>query len=355
VVTLLGKKVQNVHSTVTDEMYKEMTANMIGSMKTLYEASFGAVPRPVSSSIQVLLNVDRFLGLAYIIEGKLFGTSLIGLRKNQPDPPRIILENFIHLSATALQRNQIEKQLKIKIDELLNTNKKLEQFAYANEELEQFAFIASHNLQQPLRTVSNYVQIFEEDYSDKFDNKAFNYLKVVKDSVSRMSTLLNSLLDFSRLGRNIKLTKTDCKVLINNVIADLETLTVTTDATIEVGEMPVLNIYESEFSQLIQNLIINGIKFQKPGNRPVIKISAENLKTKWRFSVSDNGIGIAPKYFEKIFDIFQRLHNDSEYQGSGIGLAFCKKIVQLHKGEIWVESTEGQGTVIHFIIPDLVE
>ena len=355
VVSLLGKKVQNVHSTVTDNMYREMTTDIVGSRKTLHEASFGAISRPVGAAIEALLNIDRFIGLAYIIDGKLYGTSLLGISKDQLDPTKKILENFVHLAATALQRKKIESQLRIKIDEILNTNKKLEQFAHANEELEQFAFIASHNLQQPLRTVSNYVQIFEEDYSESFDEKAQTYLKVVKNSVNRMIMLLNSLLDFSRLGRNLKLTKIDCKQLINNVIADLESLLTASDASIEVHKMPELYLYESEFSQLIQNLIMNAIKFQKYGNKPKISIRSEKMDSKWKFSVSDNGIGIAPKYYDKIFEIFQRLHNDSEYKGSGIGLAFCKKIVQLHKGDIWIESVEEQGTTFHFTIANLTE
>ena len=355
VVKLLGTKVQKIHSSVNDEMYREMTGNIIGSMKTLYEASFGAISRPVGAAIQNLLKVDRFIGLAYIIDGKLYGTSLLAMKEDKPDPSLRILENFIHLAATALQRKQIEKQLKTNLDVLLNTNRRLEQFAHANEELEQFAFIASHNLQEPLRTVSNYVQIFEEDYSELFDNKAHGYLKVIDDAVKRMILLLDSLLDFSRLGRNLKLTKVNCRKLIDNVVADLETLAITSNSIIEVKEMPVLYVYESEFSQLFKNLIANAIKFQEKGNQPVIHIRSEKLKTAWKFSVSDNGIGIAPKYFPKIFDIFQRLHNKAEYQGNGIGLAFCKKIVQLHRGEIWVESVFGQGTTFHFTVANLTE
>jgi PAS domain S-box-containing protein len=354
-VKLLGEKVQNIQSPISDETYDEMAHDLVGFRKTLHEISFGAIPRPVGASVQALLNVDHFIGLAYMTDGNLYGTSVLGMKKNQTDPPIKILENFVHLAATSLQRKKIEKQLKIKIEELINTNKKLEQYAHANEELEQFAFIASHNLQQPLRTVSNYIQIFEEDYSDRFDDKAYVYLKTVKDSVSRMIQLLNSLLDFSRIGHNIDLKKVSCKQLIDNAIADLETLIVSTDTTIVISSMPELLVYESEFSQLIQNLIINAIKFQKPGNKPNIAIRSKRINSGWQFSVSDNGIGIAPKYFEKIFDIFQRLHNDSDFQGSGIGLSFCKKIVQLHKGTIWIESAENQGSTVYFTIPDLYE
>jgi len=353
VVDLLGKRIQNVHSPVSDAMYTEMTHDLIGTRKNLHDASFGAVSKPVGSAIDKLLNVDRYIGIAYVIEGKLYGTSLLGMRRDQPTPPREIIENFIHLAASSLQQNKIEKQLKIKIEELTNSNKKLELFAHANEELEQFAFIASHNLQQPLRTVSNYIQIFEEDYTSMFDERATNYLGVVKSSVTRMITLLNSLLDFSRLGRNLSLTKVNCKKMIDNVLTDLEILRVSSGAVIEVSMMPEIYLYESEFSQLLSNLIINGIKFQKEGNTPQIMISCDKISTGWKFSVKDNGIGIEEKYFSRIFDIFQRLHTDSEYKGSGIGLAFCKKIIQLHKGNIWVESNFGHGTTFFFTVGNL--
>jgi light-regulated signal transduction histidine kinase (bacteriophytochrome) len=170
-----------------------------------------------------------------------------------------------------------------------------------------------------------------------------------------MSILIKSLLDFSRLGHNIKLTYVDCKKLINDVIADLETLIKTSKAVIKVSEMPELNVYETEIREVFQNLITNAIKFQKKGLKPKIQIRSEKIKEKWKFSVSDNGIGIAPAHFERVFVIFQRLHpNEEIYDGNGIGLANCKKIVQLHQGEIWVESKLGLGSTFYFTIPNLI-
>ena len=223
----------------------------------------------------------------------------------------------------------------------------------ANKELEQFAYIASHDLQEPLRTVSNYMQVFEEDYLELLDDNARKYLHSVNNATKRMSILIKSLLDFSRLGRNTKLTYVDCKTLIDDVIADLDTMIKTSNAVIEVTEMPKLNVYETEIRQVFQNLITNAIKFQKKDTQPKIQISSEKINEKWKFSVSDNGIGIAPVHFERVFDIFQRLHTNEEYEGNGIGLANCKKIVQLHQGEIWVESNPVQGTIFYFTIPIL--
>ena len=168
-----------------------------------------------------------------------------------------------------------------------------------------------------------------------------------------MSTLVRALLDFSRLGRNKKLAHVDFKKIITNVIADLQMIIKKSNTTIDVGEMPELNIYEIEIGQLFQNLITNAIKFQKKDTSPKIKIRSKKVNEKWHFSVSDNGIGIAPAHYERIFDIFQRLHNNNEYQGNGIGLANCKKIVELHQGKIWIESTLGKGTTFNFTISHL--
>jgi light-regulated signal transduction histidine kinase (bacteriophytochrome) len=171
-----------------------------------------------------------------------------------------------------------------------------------------------------------------------------------------MTMLIKSLLDFSRLGRNVQLTYVDCKKLVENVIADLDNMVRTSNAVIEVTEMPKLNLYESGIRQVFQNLISNAIKFQQRGARPEIHIGSEKKDEKWQFSVSDNGIGIDPSHYNRIFNIFQRLHsNEEEYEGYGIGLANCKKIIQIHQGEIWVESNIGQGTTFYFTIPNLAE
>jgi PAS domain S-box-containing protein len=227
------------------------------------------------------------------------------------------------------------------------------QLEAVNKELQQFAYIASHDLQQPLRTVSNYMQVFEEDYVEQLDNNALKYLRSVSRATTRMSKLINSLLDFSKLSHNKKLVYADCNQILKEVIADLNAIVTESNALITVSNMPTLNLFEGEIRQLFQNLILNAIKFQADGNQPVVKIFSEQLNNKWKFSVSDNGIGIDPAHFGRIFDIFQRLDDDINFEGYGIGLSICKKIVQLHHGEIWVESNKGQGSVFNFTIPNL--
>ena len=231
--------------------------------------------------------------------------------------------------------------------------KRTAELMIANKELEQFSYIASHDLQEPLRTVSNYIQVFEEDYLEQLDANAHKYLHSVNNAIQRMKFLIKALLDFSLLGQNTKLIKVDFKKLIFDVMADLDTMIKTSNAAIEVTEMPQLNVYEIEMRQLFQNLISNAIKFAKKHTQPEIRISSEKINGKWKFSVSDKGIGIAPEHFERVFDIFQRLPTDENHGGNGIGLANCKKIVQLHQGEIWVESNQAQGTIFHFTIPSL--
>lgn len=224
----------------------------------------------------------------------------------------------------------------------------------ANKVLKQFAYVASHDLQEPLRTVCNYMQAFEEDYVDQLDDTAGKYLRSVENATKRMSMVIKSLLNFSRLGHNTKVATVNCKTLLDDVINDLETIIKDSKTTIVVTDMPILNVYETEIRQVFQNLITNAIKFRKAGTSPKIQIRSEQIDEKWKFSVRDNGIGIAPIHFERIFDIFQRLHTNEEYEGNGIGLANCKQIVQLHHGQIGVESSLGQGATFHFTIPNLV-
>jgi len=223
----------------------------------------------------------------------------------------------------------------------------------ANKGLTQFSFIASHDLQEPLRTVANYMQVFEEDYIHLLDDNAHKYLKAVNNAVKRMSVLVKSLLDFSRLGRNTKLSLVDSKALVQAVISDLQTMIRTSNAQIELSEMPHLVAYEVELRQVFQNLIINAIKFRRNDFQPRIEIRSEKVPSGWEFSVADNGIGIDPVHFERIFDIFQRLHTDEEYEGSGIGLSNCKKIVESHQGSIRVESAPENGSTFYFTIPNL--
>ena len=253
------------------------------------------------------------------------------------------------------ERKKAEEELKNRMTELTSAYKQLDMYFSDNKELKQFAYISSHQLQQPLRTIKNYIQILVEDYGKLFDDNAIMHLNTIKDSAQRMNSYILGLSQYSRLGLNKKLSSVNIKKLISDVINDLQSVIEPLSASIEVTEMPVINVYEDEFRQVFQNLISNAIKYQKKNNHPVIKLYAEMINENWKFSISDNGIGIPNDQFENVFNMFQRLQvNENEYEGSGIGLALCKKIIEIHHGKIWVESTMGQGTTVNFTIPNLI-
>ena len=260
-------------------------------------------------------------------------------------------EGVLILSFDVTKQKQLEQWLQ-NTNALLDekVNQRTVELTIKNSELEQFAYIASHDLQEPLRTVSNYIQILKEDCAEQLDAPALKYLDTIQVATKRMSNLLRSLLEFSRLGRNTAIQQVDFKRMISDVNADLENLINTTGAVINVGPMPVLNVYEPEMRQLFQNLISNAIKFRKKNVCPEIEISCEQINSKWQFCVKDNGIGIEPKQYKKVFQIFQRLHSGKEYEGDGIGLANCKKIVELHDGKIWIDSAIGRGSSFNFTI-----
>jgi PAS domain S-box-containing protein len=245
------------------------------------------------------------------------------------------------------QKKRQEELLKKSEVTLEMKNKELER---QNRELEQFAYVASHDLQEPLRTTSSFVDLLQQQYKGRLDPLADKYLSYIVQASDRMKVLINDLLEYSRIGRKKELEKIDCNQVLNEVLTDLDVAIKEANATISVCSLPVINGYSTEIKQLFQNLIINAIKFRKKEVAPEIKVYAQKKDDYWEFCVVDNGIGIDPQHSERIFIIFQRLHTRSEYNGSGIGLSHCKKIVELHKGKIWVESEEGHGSAFHFTI-----
>ncbi len=219
-----------------------------------------------------------------------------------------------------------------------------------NNELNQFAYIASHDLQEPLNTVKSVISIMNDSYQGKIDETADQLLNYISEATERMSELIKGLLDFGRIGNQGKKEVINTNELLKAVEADLDNRIKNTGASLKIGKLPTVNAYKTELRLLFQNLISNGIKFHKKGNKPKIEISAEEKGDKWIFCVKDNGIGIPKKYMDKLFMIFKRLPTEEEYEGTGIGLSHCKKVVDLHKGEIWVESKVNQGSSFYFTI-----
>jgi signal transduction histidine kinase len=222
--------------------------------------------------------------------------------------------------------------------------RKVEELARSNADLEQFAYVASHDLQEPLRMVAAYTQLLAERYRGKLDENADKFIGYASEGALRMQTLIQDLLAFSRVGRNgIACGRVDCNVAIKEVLKSLGPAIQESGAVVTHGELPAVWADRSQMTQVFQNLIGNAIKFRGK-EPPAISVQAEKAGQHWLFSVSDNGIGIAPEYAENIFVVFQRLHDRTEYPGNGIGLAICKKIVERNGGKIWVEAQAGHGS-----------
>jgi signal transduction histidine kinase len=226
-----------------------------------------------------------------------------------------------------------------------------EELARSNVELEHFAYVASHDLQEPLRMVTTYLSFLEEGYKDRLDEDADEYIGFAVDGATRMKRLINDLLEYSRVGTKGKeFEPVDCNNVLDTVLTNLETNINETDAVMTHEKLPVVMGDDTQLGQLFQNLISNAIKFRSD-EPPKIDISAEKKDNEWVFSIRDNGIGIEKQYAQRIFLLFQRLHGIDEYSGTGIGLAVCKKIVERHGGIIWVESEAGIGSTFYFTLP----
>ena len=236
------------------------------------------------------------------------------------------------------QNSQIEKQN--------------EQLRQANEELKQFAYISSHDLKEPLRMIGSFSQLIQQQYGKKLGEDAKGYFQYINEGVTRMHGLLDALLQYATIGNlSFEPETVDIQDIVRIARTNLKVVIEETNTNILCGEMPKLNGVPSFLVQLFQNLFSNAIKFRHPDSRPIILVNAEEKDTEWIFSVQDNGIGIADEHKERIFIIFQRLHTRAKYEGTGIGLAICQKIVAQLGGKIWVESQAGLGSTFYFTVP----
>ncbi|MGA2695195.1 MAG: ATP-binding protein [Terriglobales bacterium] len=255
----------------------------------------------------------------------------------------------------ALREKQIERE---RMQAQRDLACKLEELARSNRDLEQFAYVASHDLQEPLRMVAAYTQLLAEQYRDHLDEKAQRYIHYAVDGAIRMQTLIQDLLAFSRCGRSDMGSEiSDCNLILQRALDRLTAAIEEARAHVTWDPLPVLPVNRSQMEHVFQNLISNAIKFRGK-EPPVVHVSAHAGEGAWEFAVSDNGIGIAPENADLIFAVFKRLHTREEYPGNGIGLSLCKKIIERHGGTIWVGSSDhnaevkaGSGTTIRFTLP----
>ena len=254
------------------------------------------------------------------------------------------------LNEMTVLNNELVNTKRLLVKQNIEINKLNKQLQFINADLLQFTYVVSHDLKEPLRMVTSFMELLKSRHGNELDEKAKVYIDYAVDGGRRMQKMIDDLLELSRIGRENSVKEfVDINVIVKEVKENILKLTEETGVEIIIKtELPVLPVYRSDIIRLIQNLLSNAIKFRKKDITPVIYLTAKEEKDAWLFSIEDNGIGVEKENFEKIFEIFNRLHGRESYEGSGIGLAVCKKVVQHHGGTIWIESEEGKGSTFYF-------
>ena len=351
------------HAKVKEQIYNENAELRLGELEAKFalerkEEEMKQKEAEIQRLMELEKNKQRQLYALWTV-AILFVTLLIALYSRFRIKQKIN-DVLSHQNASMQQKNDL---LEIKTEEIQAQNEQLAEqgelmqaqnakLRQANSDLEQFAYAASHDLREPLRTISSYIDLLKLRYSDQLDSNAKDFIDYASNGAMRMDDLLKDLLAYSRIGRGSVLSgNVDLNELVQNVSNDLAMQIQEHDAKLEIDDLPTIPGFEAELQLLFQNLINNAIKFRKEGEIPLIQIYATQTKKFWKISIKDNGIGMNPKYHDKVFTIFQRLHSRELYDGTGIGLAICKKIVESHQGSIWFESAEGRGTTFHIKLP----
>jgi signal transduction histidine kinase len=341
------------------------------NLKDIFFILYTAVDfTPNDEKMGLELGADRFISkqgspsviLKMIEEGVKDRTELNGeyLLRTTDLPIEKEMKKYDALMIGQLEKNSIEleqarNELRYLNKELAAKNAVLEsrtlELVRSNADLEQFASAASHDLQEPLRSVSGCIQVFERKYHGKLDQKSDALIQMIVDGCARMKALIDGLLAYSRAGKDEDLETIDTGADLKEVLADLSVAISESKAEVVAEELPSLRFVKRQFGQVLQNLIGNAIKYHSTAG-PKIKVGAERKPGLWTFSIADNGIGFDQRYAEQIFGVFQRLHTRDQYLGTGIGLAIAKKIVERRGGKMWARSTPNHGSTFFFSVPD---
>lgn len=329
------------------------------------------------SRMQNLREIGQLRSLVWVALGVLVGSTLLlrlGTQRAVIEPLQRLRESTSRLGGgdysarVSIQRrdelgqlaqafNLAAANLERSNQSLVEANRHLQEqqaeLERSNRELEQFAYVASHDLQEPLRMVSSYTQLLERRYKGKLDEKADMYIHFAVDGANRMQQLIQDLLVYSRVGtKGMPFQAVDTARVVAETLRDLEVAIAESGAQVQLGTLPIVWGDPSQIRQVFQNLLSNALKFRREGVQPRLEIGAQREGGGWRFRVADNGIGIESPYFDRIFLIFQRLHTKEAYPGNGIGLAVVKKIIERHGGKLWLESTPGEGSTFFFTLPE---
>jgi signal transduction histidine kinase len=308
--------------------------------------------RTSASDSTRLVLLASFIGLAVALAVAIVVTLSISapLRRLKASADRIAAGEMVEPGVTH-RRDEIGSLSRAMTTMVRSLNQQADELKRSNADLEQFAYVASHDLQEPLRMVSGFTGLLKRRYGGKLDADADEYIEFAVSGANRMQALINDLLSYSRVGREEVAAKAvDTQVALDQALANLQSAIEDRSAMVSCGQLPTVWANHGMLVRLFQNLISNALKFCN-AERPIVRIQAEARGGDWVFSVADNGIGIDPQYQDRIFLIFHRLHKQSEYPGTGIGLAVCKRIVERNGGRIWLESEPGKGTTFFFTLP----
>lgn len=301
------------------------------------------------------LRLESYVGSRLTVGDRVYGTVNFFSRTARAEPFRGREKVFVQLVSQwigyELSREEFIQNL---IHAESRLEKTIEDLVASNTELNRFAYVASHDLQEPLRMIVSFTQLLQKKYGDRLDDTARKYMRISSESAQRMQHMIGDLLQYSRIeSENVEQKAIASRTALEYALENLSQIIADKNANIEYSDLPTVRANPIRLSRLFQNLISNALKYQQSGVTPVVNISARRKKDEWIFSISDNGIGMKPEHLHQVFEPFNRLHHHDEYEGTGIGLAICKKIVQTMNGHIWVESEYGQGSIFHFSLPSL--